>query len=156
MASTSNSVPLVVSRFLLACPFLVASATTFALLKDGATAGYAIQQHQPVISAWERLGELGKRVPQEKLVVFLAVTQGMGGFLMVFNHKFGGLLLMLYLLPVTLLTHQFWSDGYRGLEAQHDALGNFLKNVALMGGVLLFMATTDEVPLKVKRKTHAD
>ncbi len=35
--------------------------------------------------------------PQElyvKVVVFLAVTQAMGGFLMVMNHKFGGFLLV--------------------------------------------------------------
>lgn len=29
-----------------------------------------------------------------KVVVFLAVTQGMGGFLVVMNHKFGGFLLV--------------------------------------------------------------
>ncbi|EFJ48515.1 hypothetical protein VOLCADRAFT_104697 [Volvox carteri f. nagariensis] len=150
----SNSLPLVVARFLLACPFLVASMTTFALLKDKVTASYAIEQNRAVINT---LGELGKQVPQDKLAVFLAVTQGLGGFLMVFNHKFGGILLVMYLLPMTLLTHQFWrEEEYGSVQEQLDVLVRFLEDAAILGGLLMFITTTDGVPLKVKRKPHLD
>ncbi|GIL86750.1 hypothetical protein Vretimale_15663 [Volvox reticuliferus] len=91
MTVSSNTFPLVIARFMLACPFLVASVTTLVLLQDTATAGYVTEQNIALIST---LGDLGKQVPQDKLAVFLAVMQGMGGFLMVFNHKFGGLLLV--------------------------------------------------------------
>ncbi|GIL51711.1 hypothetical protein Vafri_7647 [Volvox africanus] len=153
MTTSSNIFPLVVARFMLACPFLIASVTTFVLLRDKATRGYAIEQNKALIRA---LGDLGKEVPQDKLAIFLAVLQGIGGFLMVFNHKFGGLLLTLYLLPVTLLTQQFWKEEHISLGPQQEVLASFLKNLGLLGGILMFMATTDGVPLKVKRKAHLD
>ncbi|GLI69249.1 hypothetical protein VaNZ11_013826 [Volvox africanus] len=153
MAAISNTFPLVLARFMLACPFLIASVTTFALLRDKATTGYVIEENKALIRA---LGDFGKQVPQDKLAIFLAVLQGMGGFLMVFNHKFGGLLLTLYLLPMTLLTQQFWKEEHISLGLQQEALVSFLKNFGLLGGILMFMATTDGVPLKVKRKAHLD
>ncbi|GFR40919.1 hypothetical protein Agub_g1575 [Astrephomene gubernaculifera] len=153
MASRSNSLPLVVARFLLACPFLVASVMTFTLLHKKETSGNVVDQLSPITQA---LGEMGKDLPKEKLAVLLAVMQGIGGYLMVFNHKFGGLLLMTYLLPVTVLSHQFWKVDPSNFQEQLDVLGQFLKNIGLMGGILAFMASTDEVPLKVKRKDHME
>jgi putative oxidoreductase len=48
-----------------------------------------------------------------------------------------GLLLALYLIPVTLVFHAFWN--YTGME-QRMQLINFLKNLAIMGG-LTYVAT---------------
>ncbi|GIL86749.1 hypothetical protein Vretifemale_14990 [Volvox reticuliferus] len=95
MTVSSNTFPLVIARFMLACPFLVASVTTLVLLQDTATAGYVTEQNIALIST---LGDLGKQVPQ-----------------------------MLYLLPVTLLTQQFWKEEHISLGLQQDALANFLK-----------------------------
>src|SRR4051812_33247284 len=43
-------------------------------------------------------------------------------------------LLFLYLIPTTLIFHNFWA--YTGME-QQTQLVNFLKNLAIMGGLLL-------------------
>lgn len=58
-----------------------------------------------------------------------------GGLSVLFGLKasWSGALLTLYLIPVTLLFHDFWN--YQGLERQLQ-LANFLKNLAIMGGLL--------------------
>lgn len=47
------------------------------------------------------------------------------------------LLLLVYLIPVTAIFHNFWAA--QGMEAQIEMM-NFLKNVAIMGGLLLIAA----------------
>jgi putative oxidoreductase len=49
----------------------------------------------------------------------------------------GALLLLVYLLPVTAVFHNFWA--LQGMQAQIEVI-NFLKNVAIMGGLLLIVA----------------
>jgi putative oxidoreductase len=58
------------------------------------------------------------------------------GGLMIFTGtftRFAAVGLCLYLIPVTLIFHDFWNEG--GLARQYD-LFHFLKNVAIMGGLL--------------------
>jgi putative oxidoreductase len=43
------------------------------------------------------------------------------------------LILALYLVPVTLLCHNFWA--YHGMDQQMQMI-NFLKNLAILGGLL--------------------
>ncbi|KXZ56988.1 hypothetical protein GPECTOR_1g893 [Gonium pectorale] len=59
---------------------------------------------------------------------------------------------VLYTLPVTILRYQFWKEDPSNFIQQVEVLGAFLKNLAIVGGVVAFMSTTDHVPLKVKRK----
>jgi putative oxidoreductase len=47
------------------------------------------------------------------------------------------MLLLVYLIPVTLLFHDFWAQ--QDVQAQIELI-NFLKNVAIMGGLLLIAA----------------
>lgn len=47
------------------------------------------------------------------------------------------LLLALYLIPTTLIFHNFWTE--QGMAAQNDMI-HFLKNVAIMGGLLTLVA----------------
>jgi putative oxidoreductase len=47
--------------------------------------------------------------------------------------RFGGLLLVLFLLPATFIMHRFWS--LQGAEAQAQ-FGNFIRNLSLIGGAL--------------------
>ncbi|HYT56152.1 MAG TPA: DoxX family protein, partial [Verrucomicrobiae bacterium] len=54
--------------------------------------------------------------------------------------RWGALLLFLYLIPVTLIFHNFWA--YSGIEMQTQ-LVNFLKNLSIMGGLLLVAAYQD-------------
>jgi putative oxidoreductase len=46
-------------------------------------------------------------------------------------------LLFLYLIPTTLLFHNFWA--LQGIERQ-DNMAHFLKNLAIMGGLLVLAA----------------
>ena len=54
-----------------------------------------------------------------------------------FRARIGALLLILFLIPTTLIFHNFW--GLAGNERMLQML-NFLKNAAIMGGLLLVCA----------------
>jgi putative oxidoreductase len=50
-----------------------------------------------------------------------------------FKARWGALLLFLFLIPTTLIFHDFWNvEG----AAQQDQMFHFLKNIAIMGGLL--------------------
>lgn len=51
--------------------------------------------------------------------------------------RIGAVALIVFLVPVTLVFHDFWV--YEGAEQQMQ-MANFLRNVALMGGLLLVIA----------------
>lgn len=51
--------------------------------------------------------------------------------------RYSALILFLYLIPVTLIFHNFWA--YSGVEHQMQ-LVNFLKNISIMGGLAQVMA----------------
>jgi len=60
----------------------------------------------------------------------------------------GALCLVLFLVPVTYLTHGFWRLEGQARQAQ---LGNFLRNLSYLGGVLLILhaALAGSLPLTV-------
>jgi len=51
--------------------------------------------------------------------------------------RLGAFALFLYLIPTTLIFHDFWA--YQG-AAQQDQMQHFLKNLAIMGGLLAIVA----------------
>lgn len=61
---------------------------------------------------------------------------GGGSILFGLHARFGGVLITLFLIPVTLMMHQFWNDS-NPQEAQMQMI-QFLKNLGLTGGALLF------------------
>jgi putative oxidoreductase len=63
----------------------------------------------------------------------LAVLGGLS-ILLGYKAKFGAWLLVLFLIPVTLLMHNFWT--LEGAEAQMQMV-NFIKNLSLLGGAFL-------------------
>jgi putative oxidoreductase len=67
------------------------------------------------------------------------VTELAGGLsvLLGWKARWGALLLFLYLIPTTLIFHDFWA--FSGTEMQTQ-LVNFLKNLSIMGGLLLVAA----------------
>lgn len=74
--------------------------------------------------------------------VFLAtaiVIECLGGLAILtgFKAKQAALIVFLYLIPVTFLFHNFWEQGP---AAQPMQLVNFLKNLAIMGGLLQLAA----------------
>jgi putative oxidoreductase len=72
------------------------------------------------------------------LVLSIAVEVAGGlAVLIGWRARSSAVLLLLYLIPVTAVFHDFWAQ--QDMAAQME-LVNFLKNVAIMGGLLLIVA----------------
>lgn len=54
-----------------------------------------------------------------------------------FKARLGALLLIVFLIPATLIFHNFWAFG---LQQMQEQMVHFLKNLSILGG-LLFVAT---------------
>lgn len=65
--------------------------------------------------------------------------------------RIGALMLFLFLIPTTLVFHNFWA--YSG-EAQMQQMVNFLKNLTIMGGLLLIVGY-GAGPLSIDRQTRS-
>jgi len=87
------------------------------------------------------------------LVPFFLVTAALleivgGIFILIgFYTRIGALLLLIFILPTTLIFHDFWNVQGSEMEMQ---MSNFLKNVAIMGG-LLYVACTGAGKLSIDR-----
>ena len=84
-------------------------------------------------------GMTNKGMPlAELLLVGAIVFQIAGGLMVLFGWKarWGALLLILFMIPATLIYHDFWN-----LEGQQYArqLTHFVKNLSILGGLLLLM-----------------
>ncbi|MBS4103658.1 DoxX family membrane protein [Tsukamurella paurometabola] len=92
-----------------------------------------------------------KKVPAAKLaVVGSGVVALLGGLSLILGVwiDLGALLLVLFLLPVTLMMHDFWKAV--DPEAKQTEMISFNKNLALIGGALIlfyFVNVTQSVPL---------
>ncbi|HEU4413198.1 MAG TPA: DoxX family membrane protein [Candidatus Angelobacter sp.] len=81
----------------------------------------------------------------------LAVTLfiEIGGGLMVltgFQAKYAALVMAIWLVPVTLVFHNFWAAPE---PMKQEQIINFLKNVAIMGGLLMLTyASPEKTPAK--------
>jgi putative oxidoreductase len=81
-----------------------------------------------------------KGVPWVPLFLFPAIfVEVLGGLsiLVGLRAKLGATALILYLIPVTLIFHNFWA--FNGMERQIQ-LVNFMKNLAVMGGLCEILA----------------
>lgn len=90
-------------------------------------------------AAWSQTAAFmeAQGVPAAPLFLALAALIEIGGALAIMTGTFtrpAALLLFLYLIPVTLVFHNFWA--LEGAERQVQ-LVNFLKNLSIMGGLLL-------------------
>lgn len=73
------------------------------------------------------------------LAAAVAVELGGGlSLLLGYGARFGAILLVLFLIPATLIFHDFWT--YEG-QAMQNQMQHFLKNLALIGGLLYVSAT---------------
>ena len=66
----------------------------------------------------------------------LALLGGLS-ILLGYRARFGALLIVLFLVPVTLIMHKFWGLSDPQLAMMQRV--NFMKNVSLLGGALLLM-----------------
>ena len=107
-----------VARILFSAIFILASLSLFA----SETIEYAASRGVP----WANIS-----VP---LAGILALAGGIS-VLLGYHAKIGGLLLVLFLIPVTLFIHNFWT--YSNLEDIQNQWIMFMKNVSILGGAIL-------------------
>lgn len=79
------------------------------------------------------------------LLLFATLFELCGGLsiLLGYREKLGAILLILFLIPATVLMHQFWfvEGAMRELQLTH-----FLKNLAILGGLILFTLQEADAP----------
>lgn len=79
----------------------------------------------------------GKGIPMAKLALVITLIIEIGGGLALltgFRVRHIAPIMALWLVPVTLVFHNFWA--YQGADQQNQ-MANFLKNVAIIGGLLV-------------------
>lgn len=110
---------LVLGRFLMSVIFILSGA--FKLTQFTGTAGMMA----------------GKGIPLATLALVISIVIEVGGglaLLIGFRVRYVAPVMALWLVPVTLVFHNFWA--YQGADQQMQ-MANFLKNVAIMGGLLV-------------------
>src|SRR4029077_5655850 len=88
------------------------------------------------------MGQVGIPLATVALVITLFIEIG-GGLMLLTGYKarYAALVIAVWLIPVTLVFHHFW-----GIPAaqQQDQMVNFLKKVAIMGGLLVLASASPE------------
>jgi putative oxidoreductase len=80
----------------------------------------------------------GLPLPEVLAVLTIAIELGAGLLLVVgLKARWAALLLFLFIIPVTLIFHNFWA--MEGAQAAMNKI-HFLKNLSIMGGMLLAAA----------------
>jgi uncharacterized membrane protein YphA (DoxX/SURF4 family) len=85
-------------------------------------------------------------IPWTPLLLLMATLFELVGGLSVLlgmKEKLGASLLVLFLIPSTILMHQFWFIEGPGREVQ---LAHFLKNLAILGGLLMIILNAPSEP----------
>lgn len=88
-------------------------------------------------------------LPMAAVLLVLTIIIELGGGLMLllgWRAREAALVMFLFLIPVTLVFHPFW--GVADAAAHHQQQINFMKNVAIMGG-MLFIASFGPGPLSM-------
>ena len=120
MATLRRFLP-VMGRILMSLIFLMSGVHK--IMDWGGTADYIAAEGIPLPSVF-----LAGAVVFE-LVGGVSVLAGL-------KTRVGALLLVIFLIPTTLIFHDFWS--YEGME-QEMQMANFLKNLSIMGGLFVVM-----------------
>jgi putative oxidoreductase len=85
-----------------------------------------------------------KGIPLASVALAITLLIEIGGGLMVltgYKANYAALAIALWLIPVTLIFHHFWGIP---AEQQQDQMIHFLKNVAIMGGLLILAYASPE------------
>lgn len=89
---------------------------------------------------------LAYMIPYTPLLLGLATLfELLGGLsiLLGIKEKWGATLLVLFLIPTTLLMHQFW---FVEASAREMQMTHFLKNMAILGGLFMILLQGTETP----------
>jgi uncharacterized membrane protein YphA (DoxX/SURF4 family) len=97
----------------------------------------AVNKIQSFAGAQEKMADRGLQW-SGALLVGAITFELVGGFCVLFGFRarIGALLLIAFLLPVTLVFHNFWN--YPEAERPEQMI-NFLKNLAILGGLLFVL-----------------
>ncbi len=79
----------------------------------------------------------GKGIPLASVALALSITIEIGGGLLLitgYKVRYVAIVMALWMVPVTLTFHNFWA--YQG-DAREMQMVNFLKNLAIIGGLLV-------------------
>jgi putative oxidoreductase len=86
----------------------------------------------------------GKGIPLASVALAITLLIEIGGGLLAltgYKAKYAALVMALWLIPVTLVFHHFWGIP---AEQQQDQMAHFLKNVAIIGGLLVLAYASPE------------
>jgi putative oxidoreductase len=87
----------------------------------------------------------GKGIPLASVALAITLLIEIGGGLLVltgFQARYAALVIALWLVPVTLVFHNFWASP---AAQQQDQMINFLKNLAIIGGLLVTASASSAV-----------
>lgn len=104
-----------------------------------------------LIFVWSGLGKIGsfagtaaymagKGIPLAELALVISIILEIGGGLMLivgWKARWAALAIFLWLIPVTLMFHNFWAVEAAQYQNQFN---HFLKNLCILGGMLYVMA----------------
>jgi putative oxidoreductase len=123
MANSSHGAVSLVGRILLGAIFLVSGF--FKVAGYSQSVGYAAAKGLPLASV---------------AIACAAAVEILGSIAILagFKSRIVAWVLFLYLIPTTFLFHNFWA--MNGME-QQDNMAHFLKNLGIMGGLLLLAAS---------------
>ena len=107
-------------RLLYSLIFLLSGMSLF----SPATAGYAASQGLPAASI---------------LVPLSGVLAILGGIsiLLGYKAKIGAAMIIVFLVPVTLVFHHFWTE--TDAQARQNGMIEFMKNMSILGGAILIL-----------------
>jgi putative oxidoreductase len=119
MANSSGGAVPLLGRILIGQIFILAGITK--VMNFSMMTGYVAAAHLPL--------------PKVSLAIAAAI-EILGGLAILtgFHTKVASWIVFLFLIPTTLLFHNFWA--MQGMERQ-DNMGHFEKNLAIMGGLLI-------------------
>ncbi len=96
-----------------------------------------------------RMTSKGLPVPEVLLIASIVIELGAAAMIVLgFKARWGAAALFLWMIPVTLVFHNYWT--YPAAEQQMQSI-MFFKNLGLMGGMLLIMGFGSG-PLSMDRK----
>lgn len=129
-------------RILFALPFIIFCALKMVNWQA------SMESLSQVLSMWKNevggsfLGSFIGMLQQAELFLMILANliEGVGGVLLLFGirTRLAGWLLILFLVPVNIIMHPFWFGG--DAPGLFSMLNDFSKNIALIGGALLFAA----------------
>jgi putative oxidoreductase len=120
--NSSSSTTVLAGRFLISIIFIMSGFSKIAMYSQ--MVGYAAAKGLPMAGAG---------------IAVAAAVELLGGLAVLagFQTRISAWLLFVYLIPATLIFHNFWA--MQGMD-QQDNMVHFMKNLAIMGGLLILAA----------------